>query len=166
MQRTLAILTLVVLALLIGFGSAAAQTEAGERPPKQQPGTETRAQAPALPDDLAGRQLAAGGDQDDGSDWLLYSRSYAGWRYSPLTAITKDNVADLQPAWSLATGMYDAFEASPVVVGGVKASGRSGSSVSVNSSNSGLIPNGATVERMKYSPVPVAETAQPSALEA
>ena len=35
-----------------------------------------------------------------------------------------------------------------VVVGGVKASGRSGSSVSVNSSNSGLIPNGATVERM------------------
>lgn len=35
-----------------------------------------------------------------------------------------------------------------VVVGGVKASGRSGSSVAVNSSNSGLIPNGATVERM------------------
>lgn len=35
-----------------------------------------------------------------------------------------------------------------LVVGGLNASGASGSSVSVNSANTGLIPNGATVERM------------------
>lgn len=35
-----------------------------------------------------------------------------------------------------------------LVVGGVNASGASGSSVAVNSSNTGLIPNGATIERM------------------
>jgi flagellar P-ring protein FlgI len=35
-----------------------------------------------------------------------------------------------------------------LVVGGVNASGASGSSVAINSSNTGLIPNGATIERM------------------
>lgn len=35
-----------------------------------------------------------------------------------------------------------------LVVGGVRAQGASGSSVAINSSNSGLIPNGASVERM------------------
>ncbi|WMI97591.1 flagellar basal body P-ring protein FlgI [Pseudomonas chlororaphis subsp. aurantiaca] len=35
-----------------------------------------------------------------------------------------------------------------LVVGGVKAEGRSGSSVAINSANTGLIANGATVERM------------------
>lgn len=35
-----------------------------------------------------------------------------------------------------------------LVVGGVNASGASGSSVAINSSNAGLIPNGATIERM------------------
>lgn len=35
-----------------------------------------------------------------------------------------------------------------LVVGGVKAEGRSGSSVTINSANSGLIANGATMERM------------------
>lgn len=35
-----------------------------------------------------------------------------------------------------------------LVVGGLNASGASGSSVAVNSANTGLIPNGATVERM------------------
>ncbi|MDH1264462.1 flagellar basal body P-ring protein FlgI [Pseudomonas sp. GD03944] len=35
-----------------------------------------------------------------------------------------------------------------LVVGGVNAEGRSGSSVAINTSNSGRIPNGATVERM------------------
>ena len=44
--------------------------------------------------------------------------------------------------------VYALAQGAVVVVGGVKASGRSGSSVAVNSSNSGLIPNGATVERM------------------
>lgn len=35
-----------------------------------------------------------------------------------------------------------------LVVGGLNAQGRSGSSVAINTSNSGLIPNGATMERM------------------
>lgn len=35
-----------------------------------------------------------------------------------------------------------------LVVGGLHAQGQSGSSVSINSANSGLIPNGATIERM------------------
>ena len=35
----------------------------------------------------------------DPNDWLMYRRTYDGWGYSPLDAIDRDNVGDLQLAW-------------------------------------------------------------------
>ncbi len=53
-----------------------------------------------------------------GADWPLYGQNYNAWRYSPLTQINKSNVAKLKVAWSVSTGMHDAFEATPIVTGG------------------------------------------------
>ena len=36
------------------------------------------------------------------SDWLQWRRTYDGWAYSPLDQIDRDNVGDLQLAWSRA----------------------------------------------------------------
>lgn len=33
------------------------------------------------------------------NDWLMYSRTYDAWRYSPLKQINKNNVRDLRMAW-------------------------------------------------------------------
>ncbi len=74
------------------------------------------AQAPALPEDLAERQLKA---EAADKDWLLYGGNYKAWRYSTLDQINKDNVRGLRPAWTLETGLHDAFECSPIVVDGV-----------------------------------------------
>jgi alcohol dehydrogenase (cytochrome c) len=37
----------------------------------------------------------------DPSDWLMYSRTYDAWRYSPLKQINKKNVSQLRMAWAL-----------------------------------------------------------------
>jgi alcohol dehydrogenase (cytochrome c) len=52
------------------------------------------------------------------ADWLMWRRTYNGWGYSPLDQINKDNVKNLQPAWtwSLSTG---STETTPIVHGGV-----------------------------------------------
>ncbi len=51
-------------------------------------------------------------------DWLMWRRTYNGWGYSPLDQINKDNVKNLQPAWtwSLNAG---ATETTPIVHDGV-----------------------------------------------
>ena len=48
-------------------------------------------------------------------DWLTYRRTYDGWGYSPLDQITADNVARLEPVWSLSTGVTEGHEAPPMV---------------------------------------------------
>jgi alcohol dehydrogenase (cytochrome c) len=52
------------------------------------------------------------------ADWLMWRRTYNGWGYSPLDQINKDNVKNLQPAWtwSLSTGPT---ETTPIVHDGV-----------------------------------------------
>src|SRR4051794_36090275 len=55
---------------------------------------------------------------DDG-DWLMARRTYDGWGYSPLTEITPGNVARLQPAWVVATGVNNGHEAAPIINNGV-----------------------------------------------
>ncbi len=52
------------------------------------------------------------------SDWLMWRRTYDGYGYSPLEQINKDNVKDLQVAWSwsLTSG---ATETTPIVHDGV-----------------------------------------------
>ena len=52
------------------------------------------------------------------ADWLMWRRTYDGYGYSPLDQINKDNVKDLQLAWSwsLTSG---ATETTPIVHDGV-----------------------------------------------
>ncbi|HET7882039.1 MAG TPA: PQQ-binding-like beta-propeller repeat protein [Acetobacteraceae bacterium] len=54
----------------------------------------------------------------DPGDWLMWRRSYDGYGFSPLNQINKDNVKDLQVAWtwSLTNG---ATETTPIVHDGV-----------------------------------------------
>ena len=54
----------------------------------------------------------------DPSDWLMWRRTYDGFGFSPLDQITKDNVKDLQVAWSwsLTNG---ATESTPIVHDGI-----------------------------------------------
>ena len=56
-------------------------------------------------------------------NWLTYSGTLAGWRYSPLTEITPANVRDLELQWVLQTRApaepAEKFEATPLVVDGV-----------------------------------------------
>src|SRR5262245_6015343 len=54
----------------------------------------------------------------DPGDWLMWRRTYDGYGFSPLDQITRDNVKDLQVAWtwSLTNG---ATESTPVVHDGV-----------------------------------------------
>ena len=60
-------------------------------------------------------------------DWPAYGRDPGGARFSPLTQITRTNVAQLQVAWTYHTGMPDltgmghrppALEVTPIVVDG------------------------------------------------
>src|SRR6202521_4259260 len=52
------------------------------------------------------------------SDWLMWRRTYDGYGYSPLDQINKNNVKDLQVAWtwSMTPG---ATETTPIVHDGV-----------------------------------------------
>ncbi|MGE0483989.1 MAG: methanol/ethanol family PQQ-dependent dehydrogenase [Gammaproteobacteria bacterium] len=52
-------------------------------------------------------------------DWLMYRRTYDSWGYSPLDAITVDNVAELEPVWSFSTGVDEGHQAPPIVNDGI-----------------------------------------------
>jgi alcohol dehydrogenase (cytochrome c) len=62
------------------------------------------------------RLLRAGAEPHN---WLTYSGTYAGHRYSTLTQITPQNVGDLQPKWVFQARSLEKFEATPLVVDGV-----------------------------------------------
>ncbi len=58
--------------------------------------------------------------QDNGTEWLMYGRDYRNWRYSPLTEITPDNVAELKPVWAMSTGgQFAGLESTPLFHDGV-----------------------------------------------
>ena len=57
-------------------------------------------------------------DKEPGN-WLTYSGNYSSHRYSPLTAITRDNVASLRPVWVFQTGGGGSLETSPIVIDGI-----------------------------------------------
>ena len=57
-------------------------------------------------------------DKEPGN-WLTYSGNYSSHRYSPLDAITRDNVASLRPVWVFQTGGGGSLETSPIVVDGI-----------------------------------------------
>src|SRR5215472_5365562 len=57
-------------------------------------------------------------DREPGN-WLTYSRSYNGQRYTPLVEITTANVGRLQAAWTYQIQQPGKFSASPIVIDGV-----------------------------------------------
>ncbi|MGD8341479.1 MAG: PQQ-dependent dehydrogenase, methanol/ethanol family [Gammaproteobacteria bacterium] len=69
----------------------------------------------ALADDVSRRDLR----HPDDSDWIMDGRTYDAQRYSPLTLINEDNVAELGLAWYHDLHTYRGVEATPLVVDGV-----------------------------------------------
>lgn len=66
------------------------------------------AAAPVTPQDLLDAQANAG-------EWLMHGRNYLNQRYSPLAAITKENVAQLKPVFAYSTGgKFAGLEATPL----------------------------------------------------
>ena len=60
-------------------------------------------------------QEIADGLKPDGSRWLTFGGNYANHRFSPLTQITPENVARLQPQWTFQTGTLGNFETTTLV---------------------------------------------------
>ncbi|OYX42642.1 MAG: PQQ-dependent dehydrogenase, methanol/ethanol family [Rhodobacterales bacterium 32-67-9] len=56
---------------------------------------------------------------DDPNQWVIQTGDYANTRYSKLDQINKDNVGDLQVAWTFSTGVLRGHEGAPLVVGDV-----------------------------------------------
>jgi len=69
--------------------------------------------APALANDSV---LAATADS---KQWAAQLGDYAGTRYSELDQINKDNVGDLQVAWTFSTGVLRGHEGAPLVIGDI-----------------------------------------------
>ena len=51
------------------------------------------------------------------NQWAMQAGNYANTRYSTLDQINKDNVKDLQVAWTFSTGVLRGHEGSPLVIG-------------------------------------------------
>ena len=56
---------------------------------------------------------------DDPAYWLMYGGNYAGWRFSPLDDVNRDNVENLTAAWMFQTGIPAQLQASPIVADGI-----------------------------------------------
>jgi glucose dehydrogenase len=54
---------------------------------------------------------------DDPNNWAIQTGDYANTRYSELDQINKENVGDLQVAWTFSTGVLRGHEGSPLVIG-------------------------------------------------
>ncbi|HEY1343081.1 MAG TPA: PQQ-binding-like beta-propeller repeat protein [Bryobacteraceae bacterium] len=57
-------------------------------------------------------------DKETGN-WLMYSRTYNGWRFTPLDQISTATVKDLRVKWIFQGRSQDKFETSPLVLDGV-----------------------------------------------
>ncbi len=62
---------------------------------------------------------AAIGDPDQNGNWLAYGRTHSEQRFSPLTQITRENVASLQPDWYFPIPDSHSLVSTPLVVDGV-----------------------------------------------
>jgi PQQ-dependent dehydrogenase (methanol/ethanol family) len=57
--------------------------------------------------------------QGNAKEWVMPTGNYANWRYSELNQITKDNVGDLQVAWTFSTGVLRGHEGGPLIINDV-----------------------------------------------
>ena len=72
-------------------------------------GVSLTAQQASAPGPITNDDLVQG-LKADGSNWLTFGGNYANHRFSPLTQITPDNVAKLQPLWTFQTNTLGNFE--------------------------------------------------------
>ncbi|MEO1138393.1 MAG: lanthanide-dependent methanol dehydrogenase XoxF5 [Pseudomonadota bacterium] len=56
---------------------------------------------------------------EDPNQWVIQTGDYKNQRYSELDTINRDNVGDLQVAWTFSTGVLRGHEGSPLVIGDV-----------------------------------------------
>jgi PQQ-dependent dehydrogenase (methanol/ethanol family) len=71
---------------------------------------------------LAGGALANDDLQaliSNSKDWAIQTGDYANTRYSKLNKINKDNVKNLQVAWTFSTGVLRGHEGGPLIIGDV-----------------------------------------------
>ncbi len=94
----------LALAALVAFGIAA---------PRTAQAADTVAAAAAYPAVTDDRLVNA--QTDDG--WLMFRRSYDSRGYAPFDQIGKQNVAQLKPVFTYASGLKQGHEAAPVVNG-------------------------------------------------
>jgi quinohemoprotein ethanol dehydrogenase len=99
------------MAVLVSIALSACQPE---QPAGNTPSTAATVRVPAQVD--RARLLAL--DAEPGA-WLTGGRDFGGTHYSPLAAITQQNVKTLGFAWDFATGTDRGMEATPIVVDGV-----------------------------------------------
>jgi lanthanide-dependent methanol dehydrogenase len=57
--------------------------------------------------------------QSDPANWPMQEGNYAGWRYSPLHQIDRDNVKNLKIGWQVSTGVLRGHEGGPLVIDGM-----------------------------------------------
>ena len=57
--------------------------------------------------------------QNNPSLWVMPNGNYSSTRYSTLSQINKENVGNLQPAWTFSTGVLRGHEGGPLVIGDV-----------------------------------------------
>ena len=55
----------------------------------------------------------------EAENWLQWRGNYESWGYSSLDQINTDNIDDLVPAWSYATGELEGHQSPPIVNDGV-----------------------------------------------
>ena len=55
--------------------------------------------------------------QQDPANWVMPTGDYANTRYSELDQINRENVGDMQVAWTKSTGVLRGHEGSPIVIG-------------------------------------------------
>ena len=72
-------------------------------------GVSLAAQQASVPGPITNDDLVQG-LKADGSNWLTFGGNYANHRFSPLTQITPENVAKLQPLWTFQTNTLGNFE--------------------------------------------------------
>ena len=63
----------------------------------------------------ANEELA--GMMKDPKNWVAQAGNFANTRYSELSQINKDNVGDLQVAWTFSTGVLRGHEGGPLIIG-------------------------------------------------
>jgi len=78
---------------------------------------------PAEPTSVAAAKTSAPSDAElveaDPADWLMFNRTYAGDRTSPLAQIDRSNAARLQPVCIVSPGVLGSFQSSPLVYKGL-----------------------------------------------